>query len=156
MTDWKPEYMVSSLCRLRLFKNLTTNQVCVMRKHLLIILLISAISLSGCVNYTTRTEKDIYTITVRDTTNLFEQKNAPGNRDNGIVFPSSRTITSDRELIQRDSIVERNYPDFIRLGLFESIGTIGMNADSGLGTGMFGLFPNFNNVSSTYRGDKYV
>ena len=127
-----------------------------MRKHLLIILLISAISLSGCVNFTTRTEKDIYTITVRDTTNLYEQKNAPGNRDNGIVFPSSRTITSDRELIQRDSIVERSYPDFIRLGLFESIGTIGMNADSGLGTGLFGLFPDFNNVSSTYRGDKYV
>jgi hypothetical protein len=135
-----------------------------MKNYLLIILLTAAVALTGCVNFTTRVEKDIYTITVRDTTNLYEQKNAPGNRDNGIVFPSSRTITSERELIQRDSIIEREFPDFIRIGAYESIGTIGMNPDSGLGSGLFGLFSMFNdngllnlsNADSSFRGGKYV
>jgi len=127
-----------------------------MKNLIYTLILLGALAVSGCVNFTTRVEKDIYTITMKDTTNLYEQKNAPGNRDNGIVFPSSRTVTSDRLLIQKDSIVERKYPDFIRLGAFESIGIIGGNSDSAMNTGLFGLFPDFANIKTTYRGESSV
>lgn len=123
-------------------------------KNFYLILIFGSLLFTGCVNFTTRTEKDVYTITVLDTTNLYEQKNAPGNRDNGIVFPSSRTITSNRVLMLKDSIVVRDYPDFIRMGLFESVGIIGGNKDSALGTGIFGLFPELGDVSIDSRGKK--
>jgi hypothetical protein len=58
----------------------------------------------------------------------------------------------EREVNQHDSIIERYYPDFIRLGLFEGIGTIGGNSDYGIGTGLFGVFPEFNKISETNRG----
>ncbi len=122
-------------------------------KYILISVLFVGFVLSGCGNLMTRTETDVFTITVKDTTDRYEQKNAPGNRDNGIVFPSSRTITSKRLLVQRDSIVERNYPDFIRLGVFESVGIIGGQSDSSIGTGLFGLFPDFSKLDNDYRGE---
>jgi hypothetical protein len=125
-------------------------------KNLIILLFLSAIVLSGCKNLMTRTEEDVFTITVMDTTNLYEQKNAPGNHDNGVIFPSSRTITSKRVLVQKDSLVERRYPDFIRLGLFESVGIIGGQSDSALGTGLFGLFPDFSKLSRDYRGESHL
>ncbi|HEX3072902.1 MAG TPA: hypothetical protein VHP30_04740 [Ignavibacteriales bacterium] len=102
----------------------------------------------------TRTETDIYTITDRDTTTAIIQKNTPGQRDNGIIYPSSREIRSDRNLVQHDSIVTREYPDFIRLGVFESVGLIGTSSDKGLGVGMFAIFPGFGNLRSDYRGGK--
>jgi hypothetical protein len=105
-------------------------------------------------NTLTRKEKDIYTITDKDTLINYHVTNHPGNRDNGVIFPSSKVILPEREIIQRDSIVERFYPDFIRFGLFESIGTMGGDGDYGIGTGLFGVFPDFEKLSDKYRGEK--
>ncbi|MDQ1265741.1 MAG: hypothetical protein QG635_893 [Bacteroidota bacterium] len=112
-------------------------------KTITILVLISvAAMLSSC--GITRTVTDIYTITQIDTTSNYQQKNAPGNRDNGVIYPSSRTILTERNMIQRDSVVERYYPDFIRLGIFESVGLLfGGNHDYALGGGVFGCYPSF-------------
>jgi hypothetical protein len=115
--------------------------------------LLMTVSLTGCFNFTTRVERDLYTITERDTTTFIEQKNAPGNRDNGVIFPSSRTIESYRDMQQRDSLVQHEYPDFIRLSIFESVGTVGGNNNYSTGSGLFGIFPNYQKLSSSNRGD---
>lgn len=115
-----------------------------------IISLFSSLILFGC-GTMTREEKDIYTITERDTTYQHFVRNSPVNQNQGTVFPSSREVLSERNTIQRDSIIIRYYPDFIRMGVFESIGTIGGNSNYGIGTGLFGIFIN-NDVSSSYRG----
>ncbi|MCL5992301.1 MAG: hypothetical protein M1419_09415, partial [Bacteroidetes bacterium] len=124
-----------------------------MKKYLLFLLLAGFFSSQfwGCISYS-RTETDIYTISELDTTTQYLDKNAPGNRDNGIIYSSSRTVESHREMIQRDSTVTREYPNFIRLGLFESIGLIGSGSDFAAGMGMFGIFPDFDNFKTTYRG----
>lgn len=89
----------------------------------------------------TRTERDIYTITERDTTFREIVTNAPGDRDNGVIFPSSRTIEVQHTTITRDSAVEREYPNFIRLGVFESAGFFATGAGkNGIGTGLFGVY----------------
>jgi len=54
--------------------------------------------------------------------------------------------------VQKDSVVEREYPDFIRLGIFEAVGTIGSGKDNSAGMGLFGIFPDFENMKTTYRG----
>ena len=122
-------------------------------KNYLILVLITGILISGCGNLMTRKERDVFTITKLDTTNFIELKNAPGNRDNGIIFPSSRTITSKRVVVQYDSVVERTYPDFIRLGVFESTGIVGGQSDSSFGAGLFGLFPDFSKLGTHFRGE---
>ena len=124
-----------------------------MKKYLLFLLLAGILSSQfwGCISYS-RTETDIYTISELDTTTQYLDKNAPGNRDNGIIYSSSRTVQSERMMIQRDSTVIREYPNFIRLGLFESIGLIGTSVDSAIGSGMFGIFPDLDNLKATYRG----
>jgi len=104
-------------------------------------------SLIGCVSHTnlikwsdTRTEQDAFTITTKDTTIVDAVKNNPGDRDNGIIYPSSRSLKIESLSTQFDSIVERKYPSLIRYGLFESIGLIGTSkSDVGLGSGMFGI-----------------
>ena len=121
------------------------------------LLLISAIIsflllLSSC-GTITRTERDIYTITDKDTTINYHVVNHPGNRDNGVIYPSSKVVMPEREIEQHDSIIERYYPDFIRLGLFESVGTIGGDSDFGIGTGLFGIFPDYDKLIDTYRGN---
>ncbi len=117
-------------------------------------LLIVASIISGLFSCSslTREEKDLYTITEIDTTRVSTIQNAPGTRDNGVIFPSSRVITEERDMVQRDSNVFRYYPNFIRAGFFESIGTIGGSSDFGIGTGLFGIMPNFDEVSSSNRG----
>ncbi len=104
----------------------------------------------GCGSLT-REEKDIYTITERDTTYQHFVRNSPVNQNQGTVFPSSREVLSERNSIQRDSTITRYYPDFIRMGVFESIGTIGGNANYGIGTGLFGVFID-QNTSASSRG----
>jgi hypothetical protein len=106
----------------------------------------------GCMSAYTRTETDVYTISEADTTKEYFNKNAPGNRDNGIIYSSSRTFQTERSFTQRDSTVNREYPNFIRLGLFESVGMV-TGAGNPSGTGMFGIFPDFNNLRTTYRGN---
>jgi hypothetical protein len=92
----------------------------------------------------TRVEEDAFTITKKDTTFTDAVKNAPGERDNGVIYPSSRTLTINSVTNQYDSIIERTYPDFIRVALFESVGLIGTSAsDKGLGSGLFGVMGYF-------------
>ncbi|TAL68475.1 MAG: hypothetical protein EPN82_10820 [Bacteroidetes bacterium] len=124
-----------------------------MKKYLLFLLFTIVVSSQfwGCISYS-RTETDIYTISEMDTTTSYIDKNAPGNRDNGIIYSSSRTVESKRDLIQRDSTVTREYPNFIRLGLFESVGLIGSGSNYAAGMGMFGVFPDFENLKTSYTG----
>jgi hypothetical protein len=107
----------------------------------------------GCTGLQTRTEIDHYTIAVKDTTTLYDQMNAPGNRDNGIIYPSSRTIKSERYTLLKDSTVEREYPNFIRLGLFESVGLIGSGSKGNSGDyGPFAIFPNIEHFNTKDQG----
>ncbi len=101
----------------------------------------------------TREEKDEFTITDIDTTFQSFVKNSPNNVDRGVVFPSSREILVERSVTQRDSSFTRYYPDFIRLGLFESVGTIGGDPKHAIGTGLFGIFP-MGNITDAFRGEE--
>ncbi len=123
-------------------------------KKLILLTLAAAILLSlwGCGSYT-RIEEDTYTISHRDSTDKFFVKNAPGNRDNGVIYPSSREFKSERYLLQEDSVVIRKYPDFIRLGVFESVGTFGTGGDNALGSGMFGIFHDWDKDWRNFRGN---
>ncbi|MGB9911928.1 MAG: hypothetical protein ACPLRO_01020 [Candidatus Kapaibacteriota bacterium] len=113
-----------------------------MQKFILYFLgLTTAFAIVACGSFHTRTETETYSIVVRDTLNQIEVKNAPGQRDNGIVYPSSKVLQSTREITTRDSIVERFYPNFIRLGVFEGVGLIGTSKSNQLGAGLFGIFP---------------
>ena len=127
-----------------------------MKKITKFLIAIAFISLYSCSFNMTRVETDVYSVTELDTTFLYEQKNTPGNRDNGIIYPSSRTMKSERTLILRDSIVERRYPDFIRLGLFESVGMMFSGKDFSSGTGIFGIFPDFDSFQKRKKEKTYV
>ncbi len=121
------------------------------RLTILILAVVSA--LAGCSGLMTRTEYDLHTITERDTTYNYTNQNAPGNRDNGVIYPSSRVFDFERSTTTRDSLVVREYPDFIRLGVFESVGLMFSGENKyGIGTGLFGIFPDFEKLSQSYRG----
>ncbi len=107
----------------------------------------------------TRKELDYYTITKRDTIVVQAVTNAPGQRDNGVVYPSSRVLRIGQDVSQYDSVVERKYPDFIRLGVFESVGLVGTSASNiGLGSGLFGIFgyfdPDFATIHSSTAANR--
>ncbi len=90
----------------------------------------------------TRTERELYTVVLRDTLQRSRIVPPPGETHRGVLFPTARQVHSSQELLLRDSVVERHYPNFIRFGLFESVGLIGTaSADEGYGAGLFGLFP---------------
>lgn len=119
-----------------------------MKKSLKLGIIVLNLSLLwGCGVGITRKETDTYTVSHKDTTSLYEQMNAPGNRDNGIIYPSSKTIKQERYAVVKDSSVDRFYPNFIRVGLYESVGLIGSgSADNRGDYGLFSLFPNFENM----------
>ncbi|MCX7908611.1 MAG: hypothetical protein N2560_03750 [Ignavibacteria bacterium] len=126
-----------------------------MKNYLLYFLLIVTFgSFLGCGTFHTRTETETYTIVVRDTLNQIEVKNHPGRQDYGVVYPSSKILHSTREIVTRDSIVERYYPNFIRLGVFESVGLIGTSKTDQLGAGIFGIFREIEDYPSTDNGYK--
>lgn len=106
-----------------------------------------AIVVSSCGSIT-RIERDAYTTITQDTTITTRVTNAPGERDNGIVFPSTTTEVRDRIVLRQDSLSIREYPAFIRLGLFEGISTIGSAYSGSQGTrhGTFGLFYDINTL----------
>jgi hypothetical protein len=104
----------------------------------------SLTNIGGIDEMVTRTEKDIYTRTLRDTAIIDAVRNAPGQRDNGIVYPTSRIVEMRRDIMQVDSSTTRDYPNFIRIGLFEGIGIIGGSMDNALNGGLFGIFGYFN------------
>ncbi len=110
-----------------------------------------ALVLGGCAATTdiiqtplTRTERDTYTILERDTLVQLQLHNPPGESDRGVLFPSLRHTEIQHRAVFRDSVVERHYPNFIRVGLFESVGLIGTApSDRAYDAGLFGLFPDF-------------
>ncbi|MBI2794632.1 MAG: hypothetical protein HYX66_08310 [Ignavibacteria bacterium] len=109
------------------------------------IFILLSVVIVGC-SYT-RVEEDVYTLTDIDTTEVQQVHNQPGERDNGVIYPSSRTVVVDRHLTQHDSVVERSYPNFIRLGVFEGIGLIGGQlTGNSTYTGLFGLFYQLDNL----------
>lgn len=90
----------------------------------------------------TRIERDTYTLLYRDTVWHTQYHNLPGQPHGGVLFPSSRQTELHYTVTVRDSVVERHYPNFIRAGLFESVGLIGVSTPSeGHTWGLFGLFP---------------
>ena len=84
---------------------------------------ILSIILQSCYSIT-RTEEDVYTRTSRDTTYVNYVHQDPRNEDNGVVKPSKRVLIHERKQVLQDSVVQREYPDFIRIGLFEAAGFI--------------------------------
>jgi hypothetical protein len=108
--------------------------------YTVIFIVLALAALPGCFTIT-RTETDIYTITQRDTTIREDVKNVPGERDNGTIYPSTRTIDITRNYVERDSVINRYYPAFLRLGGIETAGFIAAGASSdGSGHGLFGLY----------------
>jgi len=99
----------------------------------------------------TRTEEDIYRITEIDTSFVHYEQNDPENKDRGIINPSSKVITNNRRLFSYDSVITREYPDFIRAGLFESAGLI-TNFQNGISLGTLGTAPSVIKLDG-YRGD---
>jgi hypothetical protein len=100
----------------------------------------------------TRTEEETYTVTLRDTTVTYAEPDSPQSEDNGIVSPSPKVIEKTRSIYQIDSIVERFYPDFIRLGAYETVGLIGGDTDFSLNSGPFGAHVPITDLD-TYRGN---
>jgi hypothetical protein len=101
----------------------------------------------------TRIEEDTYTVTQRDTTIVTNVAYPPGTREkleptvqgsnpnnNGAIFPSTRVTQIQRDKDQIDSVVTREYPNFIRYGLFESAGLLLTSDTRKLGFGPFGIF----------------
>lgn len=96
--------------------------------------------LAGCFAVT-RTETDLYTITIRDTTIREDAINPPGEREGGTIYPSPRSLEISRRLVQRDSVVNRYYPAFLRLGGIEAMSFVSPDASTdGAGNGLFGLY----------------
>lgn len=89
----------------------------------------------------TRTETDLYTITLRDTTYRETVRNVPGSsEDNGVVFPSSRVTQISRNTMTRDSTHERTYPNFMRIGGVEFAGLMLTSGKTGVGPGLLGVY----------------
>lgn len=102
--------------------------------------LLLLLPLAGCFSIS-RVETDIYTITQRDTTIREDVRNVPGERDNGTIYPSTRTVEISRNYVERDSIVERFYPAFLRFGGIEAAAFLAPGSSSkGSGNGLFGLY----------------
>ncbi|HVZ40143.1 MAG TPA: hypothetical protein VHI13_12770 [Candidatus Kapabacteria bacterium] len=111
-------------------------------KHIysLAIIPLAAVLLAGCFS-ATRIETDTYTITQRDTTIRENMRNVPGERDNGTIYPTSRSVEIKRNYVNRDSVVNRYYPAFLRFGGIETAGFIGTGGSTqGSGNGLFGLY----------------
>lgn len=103
-------------------------------------LLLLASILPGCFAVT-RTETDLYTITERDTTIRESGTNAPGERENGTIYPSPRSVEISRKYVQRDSNVSRYFPAFLRFGGIETASLVGIGGSTdGSGNGLFGLY----------------
>jgi hypothetical protein len=111
-------------------------------RHLLaaVGLLSTALSLGGCFAIT-RTETDLYTVTIRDTTIREDAINPPGEREGGTIYPSPRSVEISRRYVQRDSAVNRYYPAYLRFGGIEAMSFLSPGtSEDGAGNGLFGLY----------------
>ncbi|MBU3698877.1 MAG: hypothetical protein FGM33_02530 [Candidatus Kapabacteria bacterium] len=106
-----------------------------------------ALVATGC-GTITRTERDVYTTTTIDTMVTQRVTNPPGERDNGIIAPSSRVENRVRTIGYADSIKVREYPNFIRWSLFEGVSLLGSAAagSESTRTGLFGLYRDVNEL----------
>jgi hypothetical protein len=116
----------------------------IMKHGSLLLSLLSAFAvatgLQGCITFT-RTERDVYTVTQRDTTIREDVNNAPGQRDNGTIYPSPGSVEILRSYVQKDSVVTRYYPAFLRAGIFEAASFLTAGGSSkGSGNGLFGVY----------------
>ncbi len=127
-----------------------------MNKIYSLFFVLAFVSLQSCSIVTTREEVDTYKITKTDTTFTHFVKNSAANKDRGVISPSTKVIESNRELTTYDSVIKRQYPDFIRLGLIETVGIMGGDSKSALGFGIFGIHPDFGKFSQSFRGDSSV
>jgi hypothetical protein len=124
-----------------------------MKKIYLVLILASFIAFQSCALVTTREEVDTYTISKSDTTFTHFVKNAAANKDRGVISPSTKVIESNREVSTFDSVLKRYYPDFIRVGLLETVGILGGDSKSALGFGLFGIHPDLGSFDQSFRGD---
>lgn len=124
-----------------------------MNKIYLLLVLITLATLQSCNLVTTREEVDVFKITKTDTTFTHFVKNSAANKDRGVISPSTKVIESNREVNSYDSVIKRHYPDFIRMGLLETVGIMGSDSKNALGFGLFGIHPDFSKFNQSYRGD---
>lgn len=117
----------------------------------LLFIIITVLSLVGCGSIT-RVETDSFSDVKRDTTVMIQNINHPGNRDNGVVYPSSKIVQIEHNVNMQNYEVERHYPNFIRFGLFEGVGLIGTSSTNKIGAGLFGVFPDFGKLGDDFRG----
>ncbi len=124
-----------------------------MNKIYSLFFVLAFVSLQSCSIVTTREEVDTYKITKTDTTFTHFVKNSAANKDRGVISPSTKVIESNRELTTYDSVIKRQYPDFIRLGLIETVGIMGGDSKSALGFGIFAVHPDLGMFNQSFRGD---
>ncbi len=117
------------------------------RLLVLALLLVGIWLTTGC-GSVTRTERDLYTTTTLDTVVTERVTNPPGERDNGVIAPSSRVENRIRTVSYKDSVSVREYPNFIRWSLFEGVGLLGSSIDGSASTrtGLFGLYYDINEL----------
>lgn len=126
-----------------------------MKKIIILIAILSILQSCNIHEQYTRTEVDKYTHTIKDTTERHYYANSPRNKEDGVVNPSSRDIYKTDRVTQYDSITIRKYPNFIRLGLFESVGIFGGDASNAIGGGIFGLHIDpTKGLDPSYRGSE--
>lgn len=124
-------------------------------KYFLLIILSAFLASCSIKSQYTRYEEDKYTHTSKDTTFKYVYPNSLGTGYNGVVSPSTKHIEVQNHISEYDSVVKREYPDFIRLGVFESIGIFGGDNQNAIGGGLFGTYLDPNKIfSSSFRGDK--
>jgi hypothetical protein len=121
-------------------------------KYSLIILTILISSCNTFIDYE-REEQDVYVISTEDSTYINYNPKDPRNNDRGTLFPSDRVIVTQRKINSYDSVVNRTYPNFIRLGLLETAGFLTSgNSDNSIAGGPLGVHLN-PSLGDTYRGN---
>lgn len=100
-----------------------------------------------------RSESDVYKVTIKDSLYVYNTPDKNEVESKGVLAPIQTREVHNRSEISYDSVESRHYPAFIRAGLFESIGLI-TGSSNGIGSGIFGIFPDLDKLSLTYRGEK--
>jgi hypothetical protein len=100
-----------------------------------------------------RSESDIYKVTVNDSLYIYNSTQKEEVEKKGVLAPIETKEIHKRKEVSYDSVESRQYPAYMRAALFESIGII-TGTKSGIGTGLFGIFPNLKKLSLEYRGER--
>ncbi len=109
-------------------------------QYMIVVAAVLSLLITACGSIT-RIEEDRYTITEVDSLITEQVTNQPNDRNNGIIYPSSRTVSVERNMLQYDSVETREYPGFIRLAAWEGVGLIGSQlSGNSTQTGLFGMF----------------